>query len=228
MVNTFVLSKSKDDLFNDLDIKRLGKQRVEAMQIINVLEGGGTGYTNHPAVKMWEGYTEALKVYFNLCVKEWIGRGFNNTMALYNVDEEKYRIMECTFDGVTCSFVEEFDEYSFPPWFSFPPLIMSHRASLIRKDPIHYKMYIEDEMEEYYIRGYLWPSKVSDDIYRAWSFDYLDPIGAGAPSHFRISKEEALMWVNDKLKNPKTGRKIKPEATLYNDYKKAAEYYQLL
>ena len=45
-----------------LDYRRLGKQRVEAMQIINCLEGtGSTHWTRHPAVRMWVGHTTALK-----------------------------------------------------------------------------------------------------------------------------------------------------------------------
>ena len=41
-----------------LDYKRLGKQRVEAKQILNILLGETTkaGWTNHPAVLMWSGY----------------------------------------------------------------------------------------------------------------------------------------------------------------------------
>lgn len=225
MVNTFVLCQKKEQLFWDLDSKRLGKQRVEAMQIINILENGEKGYSNHPAVKMWEGYVDALKVYHNLCIKEWIKRGFVNNMKLYDIDEDKYNIVECDFDGESSEFLGKFDEFSFPPWFSFIPLILSHRASLLRKDPIHYEMYNCPEIEYYYDRGYLWPSKAPDDMYTKWSFDYLDPIGTGAPSHFRISKDDAQLWSLNKTKNPKTGRSIKESATLYLDYKHAAEYY---
>jgi hypothetical protein len=45
-----------------LDYKRLGKQRVEALQILNILRGKPTksgksykGYINHPIVNMWKG-----------------------------------------------------------------------------------------------------------------------------------------------------------------------------
>jgi len=69
-----------------LDNKRLGKQRVEAMQIINILEGQQSRWKNHPAVKMWVGYTNSLKYYANCCIDEWIKRGFKNTMKKYPVD----------------------------------------------------------------------------------------------------------------------------------------------
>ena len=41
-----------------LDYKRLGKQRVEAKQILNILLGETTktGWRNHPSVLMWYGY----------------------------------------------------------------------------------------------------------------------------------------------------------------------------
>lgn len=48
-----------------LDKKRCWKQVVEAKQILDVLEGKSTSWKNHPAVKMWEGYTNALKIYYN-------------------------------------------------------------------------------------------------------------------------------------------------------------------
>ena len=67
-----------------LDWRRLGKQRVEAKQILNVLlERTDTkGWRNHPITRMWAGYESALQLYFNLCVKEWVGRGYNNNMEL--------------------------------------------------------------------------------------------------------------------------------------------------
>ena len=73
-----------------LDDKRLGKQRVEAMQIINILEGKQTskGWKNHPAVLMWVGYTNSLKYYTNCCIDEWIRRGYKNTMEKYPVDHQ--------------------------------------------------------------------------------------------------------------------------------------------
>ena len=45
-----------------LDYRRLGKQRIEAYQIWKVLTGQTTAWKNHPAVKMWQGYEQALLV----------------------------------------------------------------------------------------------------------------------------------------------------------------------
>jgi len=74
-----------------LDYKRLGKQRSEAYYILKILnnEWGGKGWVNHPAVKMWVGCNEMLKLYFNVMVIEWVDRGYNNNYELFKIDESK-------------------------------------------------------------------------------------------------------------------------------------------
>jgi len=51
-----------------LDKKRLWKQTIEAREIIQILEGKESCWKNHPAVKMWIGYVDALKSYYNECL----------------------------------------------------------------------------------------------------------------------------------------------------------------
>jgi len=70
-----------------LDYRRLGKQRVEAYQILNTIKNG-SGWKNHPAVLMWIGYENALKDYYNHMVKEWINRGYKNNMKLIDIQGE--------------------------------------------------------------------------------------------------------------------------------------------
>jgi len=55
-----------------LDNKRLGKQRVEAYQIISAITGRlrkdgkpYKGWLNHPCSVMWRDYVNALKQYYN-------------------------------------------------------------------------------------------------------------------------------------------------------------------
>lgn len=62
-----------------LDYRRLGKQRVEAYQIIRAIKYG-SGWQHHPAVTMWRGHINALKLYYNLSLDEWVGRGYRNNM----------------------------------------------------------------------------------------------------------------------------------------------------
>jgi hypothetical protein len=99
-----------------LDYRRLGKQRIEACQIINILEGRSTSWQNHPAVKMWEGYTNALKEYANECIKEWISRGYKNTMQFYEINTR----------------------ISYPWWLGNENFHRAMRARLIAKNEIFY------------------------------------------------------------------------------------------
>jgi len=71
-----------------LDYKRLGKQRVEALQIYNRLTKTQTRWKNHPAVKMWSGYEDALAEYHNTIITEWIRRGYNNSMSFIFFDQK--------------------------------------------------------------------------------------------------------------------------------------------
>jgi hypothetical protein len=67
-----------------LDNKRLGKQRVECLQILQTLQkkkenpNAKIAWANHPIVKMWEGYEDALFYYHNRIILEWKVRGFKD------------------------------------------------------------------------------------------------------------------------------------------------------
>ena len=123
-----------------LDNQRLGKQRVEAKQILNALKRRkakvGGGWVNHPAVIMWEGYEDALKQYYNIVIVEWVSRGFDNNMELYLLPEE----------------------IIYPNWLGDNKLHASHRSNLLRKNPNHYGElgWGEDNSLPYY-----WPRGVN-------------------------------------------------------------------
>jgi hypothetical protein len=118
-----------------LDYRRLGKQRLEARTILNILSGrtASKGWRNHPAVLMWRGFEDALKAYYNAVLAEWIARGYNNTM-----------LPEPLPDG----------EPAKPWWFGQDKFHAAHRANLLRKDPIYYGQFgwEEDPGLEYW-----WP-----------------------------------------------------------------------
>jgi hypothetical protein len=97
-----------------LDYRRLGKQRVEAMQILSTLTGQSKGWRNHPAVKMWEGYEIALRLYHNIMIDEWVSRGYKNTMRHFRIIHSL-----CVM----------------PHWLGDERVHSSHRANLLRKDP---------------------------------------------------------------------------------------------
>lgn len=104
-----------------LDDKRLGKQRLEAKQILDLIEGrADNNWKYHPAVRMWQGYNQMLRFYYNTIVLEWERRGHVNNMPLLDVDEETY--------------------YR-PWWIDDPRLQRSHRCNLMRKNPEFYGQY---------------------------------------------------------------------------------------
>jgi hypothetical protein len=115
-----------------LDYRRLGKQRVEAYQILRALEGKSKGWTNHPATRMWRGYEPALVHYMQCAIDEWTARGYNNTMAVTTVGP-----------------------LILPPWVGDDSIHSSHRSNLIRKDPVHYGSFgwSEDSSIPYYWPG---------------------------------------------------------------------------
>lgn len=115
-----------------LDNRRLGKQRVEAAQILKALSDGG-GWSNHPATKMWAGYEDALKLYFNYVVREWIARGYKNNYKLFDVS----------------------DNPAMPPWFGDEKFHSAHRAALLAKDFEWYSHFNWDEDAKI---DYYWPS----------------------------------------------------------------------
>lgn len=124
-----------------LDNRRLGKQRVEAWQILLVLLGKQNGWRNHPAVRMWKGYGGALAVYGLAICLEWRRRGYQDVM------------------------LHRFDEYSLkiephpPPWLGDPAFHASHRSNLLRKDPIWYGQFGWVEPDNL---PYVWPVKSGD------------------------------------------------------------------
>jgi len=101
-----------------LDNKRLGKQRVEAMQILNVLTGKRTGWRHHPAVLMWQGYEKALRQYLRAMILEWKRRGFRNSMRV----PRKVALLP----------------HNIPVWLGKRRFHASHRSNLLRKDLDHY------------------------------------------------------------------------------------------
>jgi hypothetical protein len=101
-----------------LDYRRLGKQRVEACQIIRAIKYGG-GWRNHPAVKMWHGHINALKLYHNLCIDEWISRGYKNRMPKMKIS----------------------GRVSYPSWLGKNNFHAAHRSNLLRKDQAYYNQF---------------------------------------------------------------------------------------
>ena len=76
-MQTFLPYESFEKSAQTLDWRRLGKQRVEGMQIINAITGKTRkdgkpykGWINHPCSVMWRDYAPALKHYTNVFIQE--------------------------------------------------------------------------------------------------------------------------------------------------------------
>ena len=99
-----------------LDSKRLWKQVLEADQILRTLAGVRQGWQNHPAVRMWRGYEDALLSYRDTIVQEWLRRRLYAPPGIVRI-------------APPCEP---------PPWLGDPRLHASHRSALLAKDPDHY------------------------------------------------------------------------------------------
>ena len=132
-MQTFLPLPNFEKSFKCLDYKRLGKQRSEAKTIIKSLEIG-TGWSNHPAVLMWKGFENALKMYHNLCITEWVSRHYKNNMENFEIE----------------------GEIIFPPWFGDERFHASHRSNLLRKNFEFYSRYGWGESVDL---PYFWPTK---------------------------------------------------------------------
>ena len=136
-----------------LDVRRLGKQRVECIQVVRGLTRSDYGWRHHPAVLMWEGHEEALGRYAFTCCEVWSERGFADTCAA-TIEAD------LTAAGVTA--VRSQPELAaaglLPPWLGDEAFHRSHRSALLRKEPQHYGPQfagVPDDLE------YVWPGSRS-------------------------------------------------------------------
>ena len=131
-----------------LDAKRLGKQRVETVQVLRGLVLPGYGWRHHPAVKMWHGYEEALVRYgLDVCAV-WTATGRADTTAATLIAD-----FGSGADIRTREMLEADKEL--PPWLGDPAVHRSHQSSLLRKDPEFYRPIFGTEVPD--DLPYVWP-----------------------------------------------------------------------
>lgn len=119
-----------------LDSRRLGKQRVEVLQILNAIQDPAKkGWKHHPCTLMWREHVPALIRYGVAICDEWTRRGYRDTVR----DQLLRRVAG---DGPD------------PPWLGDTRLHANHRANLLRKDAAHYGQF--DWAEEPTAEPY-WP-----------------------------------------------------------------------
>ncbi len=123
-----------------LDRQRLGKQRVENMQIMKCIVTGAGGWKNHPAVKMWKKHPRALLAYQSAIVEEWLSRGYKDTC----------------YDKTLALFPQKVNiTWSFPSWIG-GKIHSTHRSNLLHKNFEYYKQFGWPETNQPKL-DYYWP-----------------------------------------------------------------------
>jgi len=143
-MQTFLPYPSFEQSAKVLDIKRLGKQVIEAQQIFKALTIPEYGWKHHPATKMWRGHELALVSYASACNDEWRVRRGKDHGAWVNL-----------LDLVAVTDLPPASG-NLPGWWGDSRVHDTHKANLLRKDPEHYKQFA------YIVRpteGYYWPVK---------------------------------------------------------------------
>lgn len=132
-----------------LDQKRLGKQRVEVIQVIRGITRPDYGWRHHPVVLMWRGYAEALGRYGVTCCEVWVESGFGDTCAATIRSDLRAA-------GVhTIRTQAELEAAgALPPWLGDEALHRSHRSALLRKDPQYYRDAFPGDPHD---EEYVWP-----------------------------------------------------------------------
>jgi len=164
MVQTFLPYDNIEKSLICLDDKRLGKQRVEAFQILRLLlqlkncsqiDSNSTTvdkfsrtYKNHPAVLMWEGSEKCLQYYLLTCMRVWSTRKTKKGVNFSNQQMQK-NVEALKIDSLPALTPEDY-----PNWWKNENFFSSHRAMLFKKNPVHYNQFQSDAPK---FSDYAWP-----------------------------------------------------------------------
>ena len=155
-MQTFLPYVRFDQSARALDTRRLGKQRVEAMQILRALTVERYGWKHHPAVRMWSGHEEALAAYGVAMCREWCARGFSDTCeAKILADAAAAGLATVRSQDALAAAGE------LPSWLGDDAFHRSHRSVLVRKDPEHYRHQFDDADGDL---EYVWPRPGSGGV----------------------------------------------------------------
>lgn len=173
LIQTFLPYPDLNKSASVLDDKRLGKQRVECLQILQTLAKGPiqrsltrdygfkynpqegvftrrTPWYNHPAVRMWKGWECTLVEYASCVCREWTKRGYKDT-CMNKINAVHFGTpIEC---HSTTERQQGYNEY-YTPWLGNPAFHAAHRSNLLRKNPTHYSQFGWTEPHDL---PYIWP-----------------------------------------------------------------------
>lgn len=150
-MQTFLPYPDFDESAAVLDLRRLGKQRVETIQVLRALTVPGYGWRHHPAAAMWAGYEEALVRYGLQVCDQWCRNDRADTCATTLVTDLAATI---GLDAVRAQEALAADG-ELPPWLGDDDVHRSHRSALVRKDPAHYRRFFPDVPDDL---AYVWPA----------------------------------------------------------------------
>lgn len=139
-MQTFLPYSDFEQSASVLDRQRLGKQRVETMQIMTALVDN-RGWIHHPAVKMWTGHEEALLQYQDAICREWVARGYRDNVCWDQTVDIFGRMTRRS-------------SLELPEWIGMDEFHIAHQSNLLRKDPEYYGPYfpgVPHDLE------YVWP-----------------------------------------------------------------------
>ena len=139
-MQTFLPYEDFEKTAKSLDMKRLGKQRVETMQIMNAILNPEYGWQNHPAVNMWRGHIVTLMDYQAAICSDWTSRGYKDTCL-----EKSFALLE-GYKGEVRMIK--------PSWLGRKEVHISHQSNLLRKYPEHYSQYFVNVPDDL---PYVWP-----------------------------------------------------------------------
>jgi len=131
-----------------LDSRRLGKQRVEVIQIVRALTRPAYAWKSHPAVLMWAGFEEALGSYGLVMSRVWAEQGFDTCSSTIAADLAAVGIGQLRPQEELAAAGE------LPPWLGDEALHRSHQSALVRKDPAYYGPRFPGVPDDL---PYLWP-----------------------------------------------------------------------
>lgn len=147
-MQTFLPYPSFRESARCLDYRRLGKQRVECKQLLLALgvpvgehQPKRSSWVNHPAARMWRRHELSLAHYGEVICREWIERGYNDT--LLSQFKATYAWLSDRCLGL-----------AYPSWIGYDAFHASHRSNLLRKDRAWYSQFGWQEPADL---EYVWP-----------------------------------------------------------------------
>ncbi|BBA98413.1 hypothetical protein RVR_4581 [Actinacidiphila reveromycinica] len=157
-MQTFLPYEDFEAVARVLDPLRLGKQRVEAIQVLRGLTVPGYGWRHHPAVRMWTGYEEALVRYGLEICRVWTEAGRADTCA-ETLRRDLPARARASRKARVRSEAELARDGDLPPWLGDPAFHLSHRSALVTRAPEHYRRHFPDVPTGL---PYVWPSSDRD------------------------------------------------------------------